>query len=232
MRVLVIEDEPDVQEFLVRVLHDASWAADGAPDGGTGLALLALNDYDLAVIDVGLPDIDGFDLCREIRKRGHRVPILLLTARNAVNDRVNGLDAGADDYLAKPFALSELKARLRALARRPPTAPGPVLRLADLELEAATRVARRNGVFIDLTKREFALLEYLLRNPRRVVTRAQILEHVWNDNFAPVANAVDVLVARLRGKIDRSPSAPLLYTVRGSGYMLTDERSQAGGDGA
>src|SRR5438128_394525 len=139
MRVLVVEDEPEVREFLVRVLREASWAADAASDGQSALKSLAINEYDLAVFDVGLPDIDGFELCRRVRALGYRVPVLLLTARNAVNDRVDGLDAGADDYLAKPFAVSELRARLRALARRPAGGFDPVLRLADLELETATR---------------------------------------------------------------------------------------------
>jgi DNA-binding response OmpR family regulator len=154
----------------------------------------------------------------------------MLTARNAVNDRVHGLDAGADDYLAKPFAVNELRARLRALARRPVVSVDPVLRIADLTLDPASHQAARAGVPIVLTAREFALLEYLMRNPRRVVSRAQILEHVWDDNFDPVANAVDVLVGRVRRKIDGAHGAPLLHTVRGAGYVLTD-RSAGGGDG-
>lgn len=230
MRVLVVEDEPEVREFIVRVLREASWAPDAVADGQSALKALAISDYDLAVLDVGLPDIDGFELCRQIRTRGHRLPVLVLTARNAVNDRVDGLDAGADDYLAKPFAVSELRARLRALARRPAGGFDPVLRLADLELETATHRARRGDVGITLTSREFALLEYLMRNPRRLVTRAQILEHVWDDNFDPVANAVDVLIGRLRRKIDRGAVQTLLHTVRGAGYILTDDPSPKDAD--
>ena len=222
MRILVVEDDPEVQEFLLRVLREAAWAADAAPDGARALQALAVNEYDLAVLDVGLPDIDGFEVCRRLRARGDRTPVLVLTARNAVNDRVRGLDAGADDYLAKPFAVNELLARLRALARRPATAFDPVLTLADLTLEPASRRVTRAGADITLSAREYALMEYLLRTARRVVSRAQILDHVWDDNFDPVANAVDVLVGRLRRKIDREGLAPLLHTVRGAGYILTD----------
>jgi DNA-binding response OmpR family regulator len=204
------------------VLREAAWAADAVPTGQRALEALAVTEYDLVVLDLGLPDIDGFEVCRRLRARGDRTPVLMLTARNAVNDRVRGLDAGADDYLAKPFAVNELLARLRALARRPAASIEPVMRLADLELDPASRIAVRAGVEISLTAREFALLDYLIRNPRRVVSRAKILEHVWDDNFDPVANAVDVLVGRLRRKIDRGTLQPLVHTVRGAGYMLTD----------
>ena len=222
MRLLVVEDDPEVQDFLLRVLREAAWAADAVSSGQRALDALASTEYDLAIVDVGLPDFDGFEVCRRLRARGDRTPLLVLTARNAVNDRVRGLDAGADDYLAKPFAVNELLARLRALARRPAASLEPVLRLADLELDPASRIASRAGVEISLTAREYALLDYLLRNPRRVVSRAKILEHVWDDNFDPVANAVDVLVGRLRRKIDRESLPPLLHTVRGAGYVLTE----------
>ena len=225
MRVLVVEDDPEVRDVLTRVIREAAWAVDAAPDGRRALDLLRGNTYDLAVLDVGLPDVDGFELCRQLRAGGDRTPVLLLTARNAVNDRVRGLDAGADDYLAKPFAVSELLARLRALARRPAAAHDPVLTLADLSLDPATRRAERAGSTITLTAREFALLEYLMRNRRRVLSRTQILAHVWDDNFDPVANAVDVLVGRVRRKIDRPGGPPLLHAVRGAGYVLTDRPS-------
>ena len=229
MRVLVVEDDAEVQDFLLRVIREAAWAADGAPSGQHALDALAHTMYDLVILDVGLPDFDGFEVCRRLRARGDRTPVLVLTARNAVNDRVRGLDAGADDYLAKPFAVSELLARLRALARRPSVTFEPVLRLADLELDPATHRAQRGGLHIALTAREFSLLEYLLRNPRRVLSRTQILEHVWDDNFDPVANAVDVLVGRVRRKIDRGGLAPLLHTIRGTGYLLTDRPATVDG---
>ena len=227
MRVLVVEDDLEVREFLLRVLRDATWAADAATTGEDAHALLARNAYDLVVLDVGLPDTDGFTLCRQWRADGQRTPVLLLTARHAVNDRVQGLDAGADDYLAKPFALSELLARLRALARRPADTMDPVLRVADLTLDPARREARRNGVTLTLTAREFALLEYLMRNTGRVCSRARILEHVWDDNFDPVANAIDVLVGRLRRKVDGPGQLSLVRTVRGAGYVLTEAPDDA-----
>ena len=230
MRVLVVEDDAEVQEFLLRVLREAAWAPDAASDGQHALDALARGTYDLAVLDVGLPDMDGFEVCRRLRARGDRTPVLVLTARNAVNDRVRGLDAGADDYLAKPFAVSELLARLRALARRPAVALEPTLRLGDLELDPATHLAERAGHAIRLTAREFALLEFLLRNSRRVLTRAQILDKVWDDNFDPVANAVDVLVGRVRRKIDIEGMVPLLHTLRGTGYILSD-RAPLSSDG-
>lgn len=231
MRILVVEDQPEVSEFLGRVLREAAWAPDEVATGELALAALAACEYDLVVLDLGLPGIDGFEVCRRLRAASSRTPVLMLTARNAVNDRVQGLDAGADDYLAKPFAVNELLARLRALARRPGTSHDPVMRIGDLELDPATRLAARGGRPVVLTAREFALLEYLLRNPRRVVSRGQILAHVWDDNFDPVANAVDVLVGRLRRKVDAGASTALLHTVRGAGYMLTD-RPPPGADGA
>ena len=227
MRLLVVEDEPEVGAFLLRVLREAAWAADVARTGAQALKSLASLEYDLVILDLGLPDIDGFELCRLIRERGDRTPVLMLTARDAVNDRVRGLDAGADDYLAKPFAVSELLARLRSLARRPAVALEPVLKIADLQLDPSTRGARRGEVEIALTSREYALLEYLMRNPRKVLSRAKILGHVWNDEFEPVANAVDVLVGRVRRKVDLPGMAALVLTVRGSGYAITDRARSA-----
>jgi DNA-binding response OmpR family regulator len=223
MRILVVEDESDVADLIRRALREASWAVDVVGSGAAALEALAVSEYDAAVLDLGLPDIDGLEVCRLWRQRGGRTPILLLTARGALSARVAGLDAGADDYLIKPFAIEELLARIRALIRRPAVALAPVLRLLDLELDPATRTVRRGAEPIVLTSREFALLHYLLRTPRRVVTRAQILEHVWDDNFDPVGNAVDVLLGRVRRKVDRAGSAPLIHTVRGVGYLLSEQ---------
>ena len=222
MRVLIVEDQPEVADLLSRALREAAWAPDVVATGRAALEALAVTEYDLAVLDVGLPDIDGFEVCRRWRARGGRTPILILTARGELSDRITGLDAGADDYLAKPFAIEELLARLRALARRPPEALSVTLRLADLELDTASRTARRAGEVVRLTSREYGLLEYLMRNPHRVVSRGQILERVWDDNFDPVANAVDVLVGRVRRKVDTGPGPRLLQTVRGAGYALSD----------
>jgi len=214
MRVLIVEDDPALADLLARTLREAAMAADVAVSGADALTALAVNEYDLAVLDVGLPDIDGFAVCREHRSRGGRTP-------TGLDDRVRGLDAGADDYLPKPFAIEELLARLRALARRPAAPLDVVLRFADLELDTRSLSARRNGTTIRLTSREYALLEYLMRNPERVVSRGQILEHVWDDNFDPVGNAVDVLVGRLRRRIHPGGETPLIHTVRSRGYVLS-----------
>ncbi len=222
MRVLIVEDDADVADLLLRAVREAAWAADIVATGEGALAALAVNDYDLAVLDIGLPDLDGLEVCRRWRARGGRTPVLMLTARGGLSDRVAGLDAGADDYLGKPFAIEELLARLRALARRPPSPLDVCLRVADLELDVATRTARRAGLVLRLSAREYALLEYLLRTHGRVVSRAQILEHVWDDNFDPIGNAVDVLVGRVRRKIDRPGFPPLIHTVVGMGYVLAD----------
>jgi DNA-binding response OmpR family regulator len=224
MRVLVVEDEADVADLIQRALKEASWAADVVATGARALESLALSDYDLAVLDLGLPDLDGFEVCRRWRARGGRTPILMLTARGALSARVAGLDAGADDYLTKPFAIEEVLARMRALARRPAVALTPVLALDDLELDPAARTARRAGRALSLTAREFGFLHYLLRVRDRVVSRSQILEHVWDDNFEPVGNVVDVLVGRVRRKVDRPGQRPLIHTVRGAGYVISDRR--------
>jgi two-component system, OmpR family, response regulator MprA len=222
MRVLVVEDDLAVGDLLCRALREAGWAPDLVTSGGEALAAFGTTSYDLAILDLGLPELDGVEVCRHYRRSGGTTPILMLTARDALPDRIIGLDAGADDYLAKPFAMEELLARLRALARRPAPALEPELRFADLTLDPAGRIARRGERRLGLTQREFALLEHLLRHARRVQTRAQILEHVWDDNFDPVGNVVEVLIARLRRKVDRDGATPLIHTVRGVGYVLTD----------
>lgn len=222
MRVLIVEDDVDVADLIRRALREASWAADVVTTGAAALGALAIAEYDLAVLDLALPDMDGLEVCRRWRARGGNTPILVLTARSALGSRVTGLDAGADDYLTKPFAIEELLARLRAVIRRPSVPLAPVLRLDDLELDSASRSVRRAGTPVLLTAREFALLEYLLRQPGRVRSRAQILEHVWDDNFDPVGNVVDVLVGRVRRKVDRPGAVPLIHTIRGAGYLLSD----------
>ncbi|MEP6573642.1 MAG: response regulator transcription factor [Gemmatimonadota bacterium] len=229
MRVLIVEDEPSVADLLARAIREAAWAADVESTGERALVALAVNPYDLVVLDLGLPDVGGFEVTRRYRKSGGTTPILILTARDALTDRVAGLDAGADDYLSKPFAVEELLARLRALARRPREALDVNLQFVDLELDAGARVARRAGVTLSLTAREYGLLEFLLRRPRRVVSRAQILEGVWDDNFDPIANVVEVLVARLRRKLEGPGLVPLIHTVRGMGYILSE---RAPGNGA
>jgi len=225
IRILIVEDEPDVADIIDRAVRSAAWVPTAVATGRDALLALAGDEYDLVVLEVGLPDLDGFELCRRLRVQGIRTPVLLLTARHALRDRVTGLDAGADDYLPKPFDVEELLARLRALSRRPAAPLDVTLRLADLELEVATHVVRRGGDELKLTAREYALLEYLMRNPRRVVSRTQILEHVWDDNFDPLGNAVDVLVSRVRRKVDGGRAQPLVHTIRGVGYVLTDRNA-------
>lgn len=221
MRVLIVEDEREVADLLQRAVRQAAWAGDIARTGTEASEAMSVSEFDIVVLDAGLPDIDGFDLCRRWRTEGYRTPILILTARDALSDRVEGLDAGADDYLAKPFELDELLARLRALSRRPPATMDVTLAFEDLRLDTARREVRRAESRISLTAREYALLEYLLRNPDRVVSRGRILEKVWDDNFDPVGNVVDVLVGRLRRKLEAAGGPPLIHTIRGVGYVLS-----------
>ncbi len=220
MRVLIVEDEPEVADLLQRVLRQAAWAPDVVTTGQAALAALAVSPYDLVVLDLGLPDLDGAELCRRYRAEGGQTPILMLTARGTLTERVRGLDAGADDYLPKPFAVEELLARLRALARRPADTLPVALTFENVVLHPVSRSARRGDSEIRLSAREYALLEYLMRNPNRVLSRGQILEHVWDDNFDPVGNAVDVLVGRVRRKLDPAGTSPLIHTLRGTGYLL------------
>ncbi len=224
MRILVVEDEPGIANFVRQGLSEAGYAVDLAWDGRTGLEYALAADYDVLVLDIMLPQMDGLELLRELRNRGRKMPTLMLTARDTVEDRVAGLDAGADDYLVKPFAFPELLARVRALLRRPPLQTGTVLGLADLEMNTITRQVRRGHRLIDLSPREYAVLEYLLRHPNQVLTRTQIGEHVWNFDFYNESNVVDVYVGYLRRKIDEGSSCPLIHTVRGVGYRLgTDD---------
>lgn len=227
MRILVVEDEASLANSLGRGLRQAAHAVDLAPTLAAARARLALEAYDAMVLDVGLPDGSGLTLAREIRDAGNALPILMLTARDAIPDRVRGLDHGADDYLVKPFALEELLARLRALERRAPDVRPTELIVADLRIDPAARHAWRAGQEIPLTTTEYALLEFLARHAGEVVGRAQISAHVWDENYDPLSNVIDVYVARLRKKIDRPGLAPLLHTVRGAGYTLDGSRDVA-----
>jgi|SRR5215510_4921145 len=223
MRILVIEDEPGIAQFVKQGLSEAGYAVDVVYNGRKGLDYALAADYDAVVLDIMLPQMDGLQLLRTLRARGRKMPVLLLTARDAVDERVRGLDAGADDYLTKPFAFTELPARLRALLRRPPLQTETVVRVADLALDTARHDVRRAGRLIDLSPREFALLEYLMRHPQQVLTRTQIAEHVWNFDFYSETNVVDVYIGYLRRKVDRGFQPPLIHTVRGVGYRLSAE---------
>ncbi len=221
MRALVVEDDATIGEFVARGLREASFAVDQAADGEAGLEAARRQSYDVAIVDLMLPKRDGLSLIEELRRRGVSTPVLILSARRSVDDRVRGLQAGGDDYLTKPFAFAELLARVQALVRRASRAPEPnTLTFQDLALDLLSRRVTRGGMPIDLRPREFALLEYLLRNPGKVVSKTMILSHVWEYNFDPQTNIVDVLVSRLREKIDRPFEQKLLHTVRGVGYVL------------
>ena len=221
MRALLVEDDETISEFVARGLREAGFAVDCAADGAAGLDAALSQPYDVAVLDVMLPKRDGLSVIDELRRRGIATPVLILSARRSVDDRVRGLQAGGDDYLTKPFAFAELLARVQALVRRATRAPEPTtLTVADLVLDLLSRRVTRGGASIDLRPREFALLEYLMRNPGRVVSKTMILSHVWEYSFDPQTNIVDVLVSRLREKIDRPFEKKLLHTVRGVGYVL------------
>jgi two-component system copper resistance phosphate regulon response regulator CusR len=224
MRILVVEDESSLAQSLAKGLRQAAHAVDIAPTLAEARSKLALESYDAVVLDLGLPDGSGLTLAREIRGRGDRVPILVLTARDGVADRVAGLDAGADDYVVKPFALEEVLARLRALERRAPEFRPTVLTVADLQVDPSTRSAERAGTPIPLTTTEYALLEYLARHAGSVLGRADISAHVWDENYDPFSNVIDVYMARLRKKVDAPGLVPLLHTVRGAGYTLDPGR--------
>lgn len=225
MRILVVEDEPGVAHFLRQGLTESGYAVDVAEDGIEGLAYAASLDYDAIILDIMLPKMDGLSVLNHLREQKVQIPVLLLTARDKVDDRVRGLDIGADDYLVKPFAFNELLARLRALMRRPPLQNSPVIQVGDLELDPGRHLVRRAGQEIDLSPREFSLLEFLLRHPNQVLSRDQIMDHVWGLDFYSSTNVVDVYIGYLRKKIDRDFDTVLIHTVRGIGYCL---RYQAG----
>jgi len=220
MRVLVVEDYAPVRESVAQALKEAGFAADTAADGEEGLWYAHSGGHDVIVLDIALPKLDGLRLLQRLRQSGCRTPVLLLTARDTVLDRVTGLDSGADDYLVKPFALEELLARVRALLRRRYDAADPVLRVEDLELDTTSRVVRRAGERIDLTAREYALLEYLAHRAGQVVTRSEIWEHVYDFNATVESNVVDVYIGYLRRKLERPGAPRLIQTRRGQGYVL------------
>ena len=224
MRILVVEDDRKVASFIRQGLEEEGHTVEAAADGDGALELLlAGNPYDLIVLDVMLPKRDGFAVLKAARQAGVRAPVIMLTARDSVADKVTGLDLGADDYLAKPFAFDELLARVRALFRRGSERRMPVLRLADLTLDPATRKVERAGRRIELTTREWALLEYFMRNAGRVLTRPMLVQHVWGLDFDPESNIVDVYTGYLRRKIDGPQERKLFHTIRGAGYVLKDE---------
>jgi two-component system copper resistance phosphate regulon response regulator CusR len=227
MRILLVEDDLPLSSFLKKGLHAENYVVDVSSDGDEALALALEYDYDLAILDVGLPGKDGFQVLKDLRERKQSMPVLLLTGRAEVSDRVKGLNAGADDYLTKPFAFGELCARVRALLRRPARPQSSVLRFANLELDRIRHTVARGGQRIDLTQKEFALLEYLMLNAGRRVSRAMIIEHVWNLSFDSMTNVVDVYINYLRRKIDTDSDLKLIRTIRGVGYQLGDELPRA-----
>jgi DNA-binding response OmpR family regulator len=223
VRILVIEDEPTIANFIRQGLNEAGYAVDVAWDGMEGGNYARVAEYDVLVLDIMLPRLNGLELLRQLRNEGNKTPALMLTARDTVDNRVEGLDAGADDYLVKPFAFPELLARVRALLRRPPLQSGTVLQIGDLRMDCAKHLVERNGRFIELSPREYAVLEYLMRHPGQVLSRTQIGEHVWNFDFYNESNVVDVYVGYLRRKIDKGNSHSLIHTVRGVGYRISAE---------
>jgi len=224
MHILLVEDEARLAAAVRRVLEEESHVVDVVDDGGEALIQATTEEYDLIILDVMLPGLDGYEVARRLRKRENTTPILMLTARDSVQDRVTGLDAGADDYLVKPFALAELLARVRALTRRAQMVTGEPgkLQIGDLELDLRTREAVRQGKRIELTSREFALLETLMRHPGQVLTRSQLLDRVWSLDVVTESNVVDIYIHYLRNKIDRDFEPKLLRTVRGAGYALRE----------
>lgn len=223
MRILVIEDEPAAAHVLAKGLREHAYAVDVAADGATALAQLRDTEYDVVILDVLLPRIDGFELCRRVRAEGATVPILMLTARGGVDERVTGLNAGADDYLSKPYHFPELIARVRALLRRGPVLEPAELTLADLLIDTRGQRVTRAGRPVSLTAKEYGLLEYLARRRGQVVSRADIAEHVWDGGYDPASNLIEVYIQRLRRKVDDGHEVKLIQTRRGAGYTLSEE---------
>jgi two-component system, OmpR family, copper resistance phosphate regulon response regulator CusR len=223
MRILIVEDDARIADVLRRGLSEQHYSVDLASDGTQGGFLALVNDYDLIILDIMLPGKDGWQVCRDVREAGVTTPVLMLTALDAVEDKIRGLDTGADDYLTKPFHVGELLARVRSLVRRQSEQRTAELRVGDLVLDTASRAVSRKGVPIMLTAKEFALLEYFVLHRDKVLTRQMISEHVWDMNFDPQSNVIDSFVRFLRQKIDKGFDAPLIHTVRGAGYRFSDQ---------
>ena len=220
MRILVIEDDPTVGQYIKRGIEEQRWACDLVVDGESGEARATSEAYDLVILDMRLPKKSGLDVLNTLRSRGFERPVLVLTAQDAIDAKVTALRAGADDYVTKPFAFEELLARVEALARRPRALASPVLKIADLTLDQATREVKRGDDVLDVTPKEYAVLEYLMRHPGRVMSRTLITEYAWGYNFDPGTNIVDVVINHLRKKIDSKHAKKLISTVRGVGYMI------------
>jgi two-component system, OmpR family, response regulator len=220
MRILLIEDEAEIASYILNRLAELGYVVEHVTDGREGLILATTGSYDALVIDLMLPGLDGLGVLKTLRGAGVKTPTLILTARASVPDRVAGLNAGADDYLTKPFAFSELFARLNALTRRPPVARETILKVADLQMDLVERRVTRGGKKIDLLPREFELLRYLMQNAERIVTRTMVLEHVWEFHFDPRSKIIETHMSRLRAKIDKGAERPLIHTIRGYGYVI------------
>src|SRR5947199_605778 len=220
MRILLIEDEVKLASFIKRGLVAERYAVDVAKDGRSGLELAQTYQYDLIILDLMLPGMDGSDVLRRIRKENSSVPVLILSARDALQDKVSNMEMGADDYLTKPFAFAELLVRVKALLRRGPVNRSSTLRIGDLELDRLTQQVKRGGKRVELTAKEYSLLEYLMQNPDRVLSRNMIIEHVWDQSFDGITNIVDVYVRHLRTKVDEGQTFKMIRTVRGTGYMI------------
>lgn len=225
MRLLLVEDDERIARFLAKGLRENAYAIDVAANGADALYQTEINDYDLIILDVMIPGKDGFAVCRELRANGEKLPILMLTARDAVEDRIKGLDTGADDYLTKPFEFGELLARLRALLRRRSEILPSKIEIGNLEIDTTAQKVRRGGAEISMTAKEYALLEFFVRNANRVVGREEISEHVWDETFDPFSNLIEVYVNRLRQKIDDNAGKSLIQTRRGAGYVLEIPKS-------
>ena len=228
MRLLLVEDDTKLSDMLARSLREQGYAVDVSHDGADAIYQAAVNEYDALILDVNLPKQSGLEVSRTLRAKGRAMPILMLTARDAVGDRVTGLDAGADDYLVKPFELDELYARLRALLRRMPALLPTTLTIDDLVIDTRGQDVARGGRRIPLTTKEYVMLEYLARNAGRVIGRAELCEHVWDANHDPFSNAIEVYINRLRKKVDDAGGTPLIHTRRGAGYLLSAEGAERG----